>query len=48
MPNDRNTIATALLGTAFVGFVALAYPGVIPALALALAAFMGFAAFLKL
>lgn len=48
MSNDRNTIATALLGTAFVGFIALAYPAAIPALSLAVAAFLAFAAFLKL
>lgn len=48
MRNDRNTIALALLGTAFVGSVAAAHPALVPALTLALAAFVALAAFLKL
>lgn len=47
MPNDRTTIAVALLATGFVGAVAEAHPAQIPALALAVAAFVAVLAFLK-
>ncbi|MEU3039252.1 hypothetical protein [Streptomyces griseoaurantiacus] len=45
---DRHTIAIALLGTAFAGLIAVAYPALIPALGIAFAAFMALALFLKL
>ncbi|MFD5634774.1 hypothetical protein ACFWJM_11615 [Streptomyces sp. NPDC127077] len=45
---DRNTIAILLMGTALVGLVAVLYPSLVPALGLALAAFMALALFLKL
>ncbi|MGW0172053.1 hypothetical protein ACWDWT_43925 [Streptomyces sp. NPDC003343] len=48
MQTDRNTLALALIGTAFVGSIAWAHPAAIPALTLALAAFVALAAFLKL
>ncbi|WP_327190021.1 hypothetical protein [Streptomyces xinghaiensis] len=46
--DDRNAVAIALIVTAFAGFVALAYPSLIPALATACAAFMAAAVYLKL
>ncbi|GAQ66685.1 hypothetical protein PV729_22860 [Streptomyces europaeiscabiei] len=45
-PHDRLVIA--LIGTALVGLVAVAYPGLIPALALCAAVFMALALLLKL
>ncbi|UUY52792.1 hypothetical protein NRK68_36670 (plasmid) [Streptomyces yangpuensis] len=48
MSTDRTTIATALIGASLVGFVAVAYPALIPALTLALAAFGALYLFLKL
>lgn len=47
MPNDRTTIAIALLGTAFVGSIAYDHPAQIPVLTLALAAFVALLAFFK-
>ncbi|MGO4748960.1 hypothetical protein AB4212_10085 [Streptomyces sp. 2MCAF27] len=46
--HDRYAIALALVGTGLVGLVAVLYPVLIPALSLALAAFMAIALFLKL
>ncbi|MFE7931275.1 hypothetical protein ACFU6S_21570 [Streptomyces sp. NPDC057456] len=46
--NDRHTVATVLIGTAIAGLIAVAYPALIPALTIALAAFMALAVFLKL
>ncbi|MFE2644617.1 hypothetical protein ACFXDO_18930 [Streptomyces nigra] len=46
--NDRHTVAIALMGTALAGLIAVAYPALIPALGVALAAFMALAVFLKL
>ena len=48
MPTDRTTIATALMGAAIAGLIAVAHPTLIPALTLALAAFVALLAFLKL
>ncbi|MFI1452156.1 hypothetical protein [Streptomyces virginiae] len=48
MSNDRTTIATALIGSAIAGLVAVAYPALIPALTVALAAFGALYLFLKL
>ncbi len=45
---DRHTIATVLLGTAFVGLIAVTHPALIPALGVAFAAFMALALLLKL
>jgi fatty acid desaturase len=45
---DRNTIAIAFTGTAVAGLTAAMYPVLIPALAMALAAFMAIAVLLKL
>ncbi|MEU2100361.1 hypothetical protein ABZ741_38855 [Streptomyces globisporus] len=49
-PNpDHNTrIVVALIGVAMVGFIAVTYPTLIPALTVALAAFMALAILLKL
>ncbi|WP_405566558.1 hypothetical protein OG317_00030 [Streptomyces sp. NBC_01167] len=46
--NDRNAVATAAIGAALFGLVAFAYPTLIPALTIALAAWLAFHAFLKL
>ncbi|MEW2556976.1 hypothetical protein AB0957_35345 [Streptomyces zhihengii] len=49
MSNDpTHRILTALLGTALVGVVAVAYPVLIPALGIAVGAFMALAVLLKL
>ncbi|MEU4732938.1 hypothetical protein [Streptomyces sp. NPDC023588] len=48
MSTDRTTIATALIGAALVGLVAVAYPALIPALTVTLAAFGALYLFLKL
>jgi hypothetical protein len=48
MDNERLRIAVALLGTAVVALTAKAHPGLIPALTLALAAWVVLAAFLTL
>ncbi|WP_159401307.1 hypothetical protein [Streptomyces maremycinicus] len=45
---DRHTVALALIGTVLVGLIAVAYPALIPALTIALAAFMALAFFLQL
>lgn len=47
-PNDRHGVALALMGTVLAGLIAVAYPVLIPALGIALAAFMAIAVFLKL
>ncbi|SCK55679.1 hypothetical protein YUYDRAFT_07376 [Streptomyces sp. ScaeMP-e48] len=46
---DRSTrIVVVLIGVAMVGFIAVTYPTLIPALTVALAAFMALAVVLKL
>lgn len=45
-PSTR--IVTALLGTALAGLIAVSYPALIPAVTVALAAFMALAILLKL
>ncbi|MCQ1582639.1 hypothetical protein [Streptomyces parvus] len=49
-PNsDHNTrVVVALIGVTMVGFIAVTYPALIPALTVALAAFMALAILLKL
>ncbi|MFF8531907.1 hypothetical protein ACN6K9_005980 [Streptomyces sp. SAS_267] len=51
MPNDprqdRLTVAVLLIGTAFVALIAVLYPGLVPALGVALATFTALAVFLK-
>jgi hypothetical protein len=46
--NDRTSIATAAIGAALAGVVAASHPGLIPALTVALAAFVVLAALLRL
>jgi hypothetical protein len=46
--NDRHTVAIALMVTTHAGLIAVVYPVLIPALGIALAAFMAVAMFLKL
>ncbi|MGD1225651.1 MULTISPECIES: hypothetical protein [Streptomyces] len=45
---DRHTVAILLMGTAFIGLVAVLFPALVPALGIALAAFMALALFLML
>lgn len=51
MPNDphqdRVTVAVLLIGTASIALIAVLYPSLVPALGVALAAFMALALFLK-
>ncbi|MGC4911226.1 hypothetical protein ACLQ2J_36530 [Streptomyces cyaneofuscatus] len=48
-PTDQNTrVVVALIGVAMVGFIAVTYPTLIPALTVALGAFMVLAILLKL
>ncbi|MEU5666530.1 hypothetical protein [Streptomyces longwoodensis] len=47
-PQDRHTVALALMGAALAGLIALGHPALIPALTIAFAAFMALAVFLKL
>ncbi|WP_405499693.1 hypothetical protein [Streptomyces anulatus] len=47
-PDQNTRIVTALIGVALVGVIAVTYSSVIPALTVALAAFMALAIFLKL
>ncbi|MEU9951346.1 hypothetical protein [Streptomyces sp. NPDC047939] len=48
MPTDRTTIVTALMGATIAGLVAVSHPALIPAMTLALAAFVALLMFLKL
>ncbi|MET7584248.1 hypothetical protein ACFCZ5_09920 [Streptomyces microflavus] len=47
-PDQNTRIVTALTGVALVGFIAVTYPSLVPALTVALAAFMALAILLKL
>ncbi|WP_330469286.1 hypothetical protein OG547_35420 (plasmid) [Streptomyces longwoodensis] len=47
-PQDRHTIALAVMGAVLAGLIALAHPALIPALTIAFAAFMALTVFLKL
>ncbi|MFJ9566000.1 hypothetical protein ACIRQQ_38945 [Streptomyces fuscichromogenes] len=46
--NDRTTTVLVLVGTGLVGLIAVLFPALVPALGVALAAFMAIALFLKL
>lgn len=46
--NERSPIAIAIMGSAFAAYLAITNPAAIPALTLALAAFLALLAFLKL
>ena len=48
MSNDRTTIATAAIGSALACMVAVAHPGIIPALTVGLTVFGALYLFLKL
>lgn len=48
MQNDRSTIALALIGAMLAGLIAVAYPALIPAMTIVLAAFVVLVAFLQL
>ncbi|MFE9677090.1 hypothetical protein ACFYO5_23590 [Streptomyces sp. NPDC006259] len=45
---DRHSVALAFMGTTLAGLIAVAYPALIPALAVAFTAFMALAVLLKL
>ncbi|MGW1395658.1 hypothetical protein ACWD6Q_28805 [Streptomyces nigra] len=46
--NERTSIAIAVMGAAFAGYLAMTSPSLIPAITLAVAAFVALLAFLKL
>lgn len=46
--NERTPIAIAVMGAAFAGYLAISSPALIPAITLAVAAFVALLAFLKL
>ncbi|MFF9113986.1 hypothetical protein [Streptomyces sp. NPDC014805] len=49
MPNNERTpIAIAVMGAAFAGYLAISSPALIPAITLAVAAFVALLAFLKM
>lgn len=48
MSTDRHTVVTALIGSAVAGGMVAAYPALIPAATIALAAFLALAVLLKL
>ncbi|MCX4538326.1 hypothetical protein [Streptomyces sp. NBC_01669] len=48
MPTDRSNIALALMGAAFLTYVAISSPALIPAIGVGLSAFLAALAFLKM
>ncbi|MEW2553658.1 hypothetical protein AB0957_18225 [Streptomyces zhihengii] len=46
--NERTTIAIAVMGAAFAAYLAVSSPALVPAITLAVAAFVALLAFLKL